>query len=416
MNDYSRDETEFGAFEDPARSGLGRQQGCFVGVSPMLFPAVALTALNGVLGSDESRDETEFGAFEDPSAAVVGGLFDKIIKPFKKKTDAKVNAGLKAQGATAAQMALVQQAQAKAHVTAADIAKGVATSAKIGMAVASFLVPGGAVAGTAALGGLVAADKLVAAGQRGVAAAKTTIDTTKKLAAAGHVDSQRGLQMIGLASAERLAKGIPAGVEQKVTAAGHSAYTSFLSARKPTVVQPVKAAPKPAAPPKLPAIPPPRPAAAAPARAPIVAVAPPRPALPVAPRPVAPVPVAAPKPAMTIVGLQMLANTLSSALRAGKMPPATAKRLFDQAKAKVPPTATSAAQIAAIAHQLDVAAGTVNAPSSGITSPGTVVPAPARDWLVTDDGKVQRITRGNAIHVAGRGWYVGQFGLQRIGA
>lgn len=348
MPDYSRDETEFGAFEDPAACASGplgsRALECFFGVSPTLFPTVALSAFNGVLGADESRDETEFGHFEDASAAVVGGLFDRILKPAKKKVAAQVQTNLHAQGATPAQLAAVAQVQARLHVKPKDIAKGVATSAKIGLAVASFVVPGGAVAGTAALGGLVAADRLVAAGQRGVAAAKTTIDTTKHLAAAGHIDAQRGLQAIGLASAERAAKGIPAGVEQKVTAAGHAAYTSFLAARKPVVVRPVASAPKPAAPSTLPAIHAPaaprRPVVAMPVRAPIAPVyVPPRPA----------------------------------------------------AVAPAPP-------------------GNARAP---------VLPAPApvaRDWLVTDDGKVQRVVRGHAIQVAVRGWYVGQFGLQRIGA
>lgn len=396
MNDYSRDETEFGAFEDPAACAAGRRgtQGCFVGVSPMLFPAV-----------------------------VVGSIFDRIAKPFigktKKKLDANVRTQLAAQGATPAQLALLQHTQESMHIHAADVAKGIATSAKVGLAVASFVVPGGAVAGTAALGGLVAADKLVAAGQRGVAAAKTTIDTTKHLAAAGHIDAQRGLQAIGLASAERAAKGIPAGVEQKVTAAGHAAYTSFLSARKPVVVMPVAAAPKSATPPKLPAIhspaAPPRPAAAIPARAPIAPVyVPPRPPAVVA-RPPAPPPVTAPKPAapMTAAGLQMLANTLSSAVHAGKLSPSSANAMIDRAIATMPVNAANTAAIVAARARIAAAAG----PSSGITAAVLPAPAPvARDWLVTDDGKVQRIVRGNAIQVSGRGWYVGQFGLQRIGA
>ena len=269
--------------------------------------------------SDYSRDETEFGAFEDPMAPfangdAVGGFFDKVLGKVsgKKKLEAKLNtnigAQLAAKGQSPAQVAAAQaalrMAQQKAHVTPKVVAKGMIQTAKIGAAVAAFVVPGGAVAGTAALGGLVAADKYIAAGQKGVAAAKGVIDNTKKLAAIGNVDAQRGLQMLGVAASLRAASGIAPGVPSPVNAVGAAAHAAFLSQRKPVVVappHPVAAAPaRPLAAPLRPVAAP----AALPLRVPMAAAtaayvarpaaqaaqaaqAAPKPVLPVAPGPAA---------------------------------------------------------------------------------------------------------------------------------
>lgn len=195
-------------------------------------------------------DETA-EAFGD--TADFGGFFDSVLNVAtpKKKVEAKVRADLSAkltaQGKTPAQVAsatsLLGKAQASAKVTPAALGKGMLQTAKIGAALAAFIVPGGAVAGTAALGGLVAADKLVAAGQKGVAAAKSVVSTTKTLAAAGNVEAQRGLQMIGVAADLRAKAGIASGVPSPVNAAGAAAHAAFLAQRSPVVVAP----PKPAA-------------------------------------------------------------------------------------------------------------------------------------------------------------------------
>lgn len=251
--------------------------------------------------SNFSRDETEFGAFEDPSAPIVNqpawgdsAAFGLKLPGFMRKT---------LQKASGNKVHIPKNATINVKQSLGGLAKGVS----IGVGLASFVVPGvGLVTGSAALGGLVAADKLVAAGQKGVAAAHSVVDTTKKLAAAGHIDAQRGLQLLGVAADLRAKAGIAPGVPMPVNAAGQLAHAQFLAARKPVVVAAPKApAPKaPAPPPQHAAAPPPRmpyaasQLAAVPMHAPVMArpVAPYPMAAPVAPRP-APVAVAAPKPA-----------------------------------------------------------------------------------------------------------------------
>ncbi len=265
-NDFSRDETEFGAFEDP------------------MAPLVDLVMVGGVASRFVPQEASAAelaaamrGAFCEAAGISdrtgFGGFFDKLAKPFIKKPKAQVhaqiNAQLHAQGASAAQLALMRQAQGRLHIKAKDVGKGILQSAKMGAAVASFVVPGGAIAGTAALGGLVAADKLVAAGQKGLKAAHTVVDNTKKLAAAGNIDAQRGLQAIGMAAHLRASAQIPHGVPSPVNAAGQLAHAQFLASRN-TVVLPHPAAPV-AARPAPPPPPLPRPLVVPPVRLPFAA-------------------------------------------------------------------------------------------------------------------------------------------------
>lgn len=187
-----------------------------------------------------SRDETERVDFGDDRVDF-GGIFDRVLKPFKRKVGKKISVDLKAKGATPAQVALMHQAMARAKVTPKNYAQGLVSTVKIGAKIGALVVPGGA----AAVGGLVAADKLAAGVEQGSHQARSVVDATKALASAGHVDAQRGLSLLGQAAQLRASVSAPRGVPQPVNASGAAAYGAFLASRKPVVVT---AKPAPTAP------------------------------------------------------------------------------------------------------------------------------------------------------------------------
>jgi hypothetical protein len=308
--------------------------------------------------NDFSRDETEFGAFEDPSApilvSVVGNdaAFGLKLPGFMRKTLQKVSGN---------KIHIPKNAQIDVKGSLKGLAKGVS----IGVGIASFAIPGvGAITGSAALGGLVAADKLVAAGQKGVKEAHTVIDNTKKLAAAGNLDAQRGLQTLGIASQLRAASKIPHGVPSPVNAVGAAAHAQFLASRRPVVVS--------------------HPAA----------------------RPVARPPAPAPHPVV-------------------RMPPQRVS--FGPPQLAVPHPALMARPVAPLPYPMatphPAAAPVVARPPVVMPHPAAVAARPAapkpaapeqHDWVVHDSGQVVRVVRGHAVTSAG-GYYVGPAGVQRLG-
>jgi methyl-accepting chemotaxis protein I, serine sensor receptor len=93
----------------------------------------------------------------------------------------------------------------------------------------------GAAGGTAAaVSTAVTADKLLATIQKGgevAKDAKAVIDNTKALAKAGNTDAQQAAKIVEDVAADRLAKGVPAGVEQQVTADAQALFQTV-----PTVI------------------------------------------------------------------------------------------------------------------------------------------------------------------------------------
>lgn len=177
--------------------------------------------------ADELGDRTE-----------IGSIFSKLFKPMQSKVAAKVSTNLSAQGASAANVALYNQAAAKGPTTK-DLGKGLVTTVKLGAAVAAFIVPGGAIAGTAVLGATVGADKLLAAaGTAGKIGeqARSVIDTTKSLAAQGSALAKNGMAVLNTVNAARITAGVAAGVAGKVTASGAAAFEVFKAQVKPLTV------------------------------------------------------------------------------------------------------------------------------------------------------------------------------------
>ena len=191
-------------------------------------------------------------AHEDFGAEAFGGLFDSVLKAAGlKKQVAKVTglpeATLQVANPTVGQIAsgVAKSGLMLASVVVPGLAAGgqiaatvkpiAATAAPLASAarsVASTVKPVAALAGPIAKEGValstaVTADKLIARVQQGGTIGKqaqAVIDGTAKLANAGNADAQAAKKIIGDVAADRILKGVPVGVEQKVSAAAQLAH------------------------------------------------------------------------------------------------------------------------------------------------------------------------------------------------
>jgi hypothetical protein len=212
--------------------------------------------------SGDWRDYEIVGDDDDePAHAAVSGWFNSLAK--------KV-------GITKAAKKITGQNLTFRNPTAKSLGKDVLHTVKVGVKVASLVVPGLSLVSAAgsALGGAskaagaartvgsaaravsgsandirraavhvagahVAADKLVAAAERGGAAAKTAarvVRQTQALAVRGNPDAKAAVQVLQNVATQRRAAQIPRGLEQPVTAKGAAALAAFAAAPKLTSV------------------------------------------------------------------------------------------------------------------------------------------------------------------------------------
>lgn len=267
--------------------------------------------------SDYSRDETEFGSFGDAYVSrsftalpTFGGLFDSVLKVVKKPVQAKVSAGLTAQGATPAQVAAYNKAAAKAQPTAKDIASGAVKSAVL-------LAPIVATAGGAALvaPALLAAAPVVKSIAPIASAAKPAVSSALQFA-----DDARGT----------LKAALPTGSVNPALIAAAAARGEISTDSAKKMIAGLNAT---------------------------TAAAPAKPAVPVATAPAQPA-------AMTPGALAMFSDTLSSMIRTQKTAAISEKvqKMLETAAAKMPATAESKAAIAAAQTKLDNARRTAGLP------------------------------------------------------
>jgi hypothetical protein len=211
--------------------------------------------------SGDWRDYEIVGEDPDfPPHAAVSGWFNSLAKKVGITKAAKKITGAKSISFN--------------NPTAKSLAKDVAHTAVIGVKIASIVVPGLSLASAAgsAIGGAgkaasaartvsstarsaagsadairraavhvagahVAADKLVAAAERGGTAARTAsrvVRQTTALAARGNPDAKAAVQVLNNVATQRRAAAIPKGQEQPVTPKGAEALRAFAAAPKLT--------------------------------------------------------------------------------------------------------------------------------------------------------------------------------------
>lgn len=249
---------EFQIFGAPAHF-TGRE---LVGYDADLAPE----AVNFEIGGEPAH----FDGQQIVGGEYVGGFFNSITKKlgFNRKLEKKIEHD------TGRKVTIRIN-----NPTPKDIGRGLLKTAKIAGAVASLAVPGLGLAGAAALaapgalsagrsllsagktvsgaahtvaktgaaaraqlhaaGVAVAADKLVAAAERGGAAARTAshvVRQTRQLAARGNPDARVAEKILNQVAVQRRAAAIPKGREQPVTAKGAEALRAFAEAPKPTAV------------------------------------------------------------------------------------------------------------------------------------------------------------------------------------
>jgi hypothetical protein len=166
----------------------------------------------------------------------------------KKLATASVDLGLIPMGlkvlATGAGIAATGGALAAGLTAAGGITLAGAAAAG-GKLVSSLATPGLASNPQAAIKQVtVAADKLIAAAEKGgeiAAKAKEVYDATKALASSGSADAKAALNVMVSVQADRLAKAVPHGVAQTLTAKGEAALVQFAGASKLAVATPAPA-------------------------------------------------------------------------------------------------------------------------------------------------------------------------------
>jgi hypothetical protein len=194
----------------------------------------------GSHGFELSAQRYQIVGFDDG----VGGFFNFISK--KAGINKKIEKQIKKQTGKTVKIQ-VHNPSVKSVIK--DVGHAVSVVGKV----ASLVVPGLGLVGAGATaigiggaaakakaaihtaGAAVAADKLVAAAERGGKAAKTAaavVRQTTHLAARGNVDAKAAVRVLQTVATQRRTAGIPRGAEQPVTAKGATALRAFAAAPK----------------------------------------------------------------------------------------------------------------------------------------------------------------------------------------